>query len=381
MSFWVAAIVLTALAVLSVLVPLVRRRDEAGPVPAASDIEVYRDQLAELARDADSGLIGAGETEEARAEIGRRILRAARAGAGEGPVSSRDLRRSRAIALAAVVSVPLVGWGVYAGVGSPDLPGQPLAARLSADPANASVEELVARAETHLTANPDDGRGWDVLAPIYFRIGRYDAAAEAYRNAIRLLGTSAVREAGLGEAVAGQAGGLITADSKAAFERALSIDPGNAKARFFLASALAQSGRLADATAAWTAMRDGLPADSPWRGAVEQALGEAARQAAAEPMPGQPGPSQADVDAAASMPDADRADMIAGMVARLDQRLKENPKDAEGWQRLVRSYAVLGKADEARDALSRGMAALGEGSPQATELEALAVSLGLTRTE
>ena len=30
--------------------------------------------------------------------------------------------------------------------------------------------------------------------------------------------------------------------------------------------------------------------------------------------------------------------MIETMVARLDEKLKENPQDAEGWQRLVRSY-------------------------------------------
>ena len=73
--------------------------------------------------------------------------------------------------------------------------------------------------------------------------------------------------------------------------------------------------------------------------------------------------------------------MIETMVARLDERLKENPRDAEGWQRLVRSYQVLGKTDAARDALARGVAALGEKSEQAAQLQALAASLGVTRAE
>ena len=73
--------------------------------------------------------------------------------------------------------------------------------------------------------------------------------------------------------------------------------------------------------------------------------------------------------------------MITSMVARLDERLKENPRDVEGWRRLIRSYVVLGKTDEARDALSRGIAALGATSPEAATLQELASSLGLARAE
>ena len=75
----------------------------------------------------------------------------------------------------------------------------------------------------------------------------------------------------------------------------------------------------------------------------------------------------------------DRNAMIETMVARLDERLKENPQDAEGWQRLVRSYQVLGKNDAARDALARGVAALGDKTEQAAQLQAFAASLGLVR--
>lgn len=376
MSFWVAAIVLTAIAVLAVLAPLSRRR--APPVvPAANDIEVYRDQLAELDRDAERGLIGAAESEEARAEIGRRILRLARS---DGPAagSRSNAFASRAVAFAAVLSVPLVSWGLYALIGSPDLPSQPLAARLSTDPANAPIEELVARAEAHLAANPDDGHGWEVLAPVYFRIGRHADAVNAYRQAIRLVGDSATRQSGLGEAIAAEAGGLIGDEAQAAFRRAVALDAKDAKARFYLASALAQQNRIAEAADAWKAMRQDLPADSPWLGAVDEALAEAARRTATADAPG---PSRADVEAASEMSAADRDAMISGMVAKLDAELRENPQNPEGWQRLVRSYIVLGRQDEARDALARGVAALGGKSPEAETLQAFAASLGLTRAE
>lgn len=378
MLFWVAAIALTALAVLSVLLPLAHR-GEAPAGPAANDLEVYRDQLVELDRDAERGLIGSAETEEARAEIGRRILKAAQ-NSGFRLGQQPGLHASRAIAFAAVVSVPLVSWGLYSTLGSPDLPSQPLAARLSSDPAKAPIDELVGRAEAHLAANPEDGRGWEVLAPVYFRMGRYADSAEAYRQSIRLLGATANRQAGFGEALAGEAGGLVTADAKAAFERALVLEPRHPKSAFFLASALAQQGDIAGAAEAWKAMRLDLPADSPWLSAIEQALAEADRRLAAADT-GSDGPSQADIDAAAQMMVADRGAMIETMVAQLDERLKENPKDQEGWQRLVRSYVVLGKTDAAREALSRGVAALGEKSPEAAGLQQFAASLGLTSAQ
>src|SRR5262245_25168069 len=307
MSFWVAAIVLTAVAVLAVLVPL-SRRPGAAAAPTANDLEVYRDQLNEIERDAERGLIGAAESEEARAEIGRRILRIAR-GSEQGSAPGLGLSASRATAFAAVLSIPLVSWGLYAWVGSPDLPSQPLAARLSVDPAKAPIEELIARAEAHLSNNPADGHGWDVLAPVYFRVGRYADSINAYSQAAKLLGDSAARQSGLGEAMAAAAGGEITPDAQAAFRRALSLDPNDVKARFYLAGALAQQGQIAEAAAALKAMRRGLPADSPWLGAVDEALARMNRAVASADQP--PGPSQADVDAAGQMSADDRNAMIA----------------------------------------------------------------------
>jgi cytochrome c-type biogenesis protein CcmH len=378
MSFWLAAILLTAVAVLSVLVPFLRK-GQAPASPAVNDLEVYRDQLAELDRDAERGLIGVAESEEARAEIGRRILKTAEEADRLGK-RKPGFRASKAVAFAAVLSVPLVSWGMYSLIGSPDLPSQPLSARLSNDPAKAPLDELVARAEAHLAASPEDGRGWDVLAPVYFRMGRYADSVNAYRRAIMLLGANADREAGLGEAITGDAGGMINGEARTAFEQALKLEPKHPKAAFFLASALAQQGRIEEAKSAWTAMRQGLPADSPWLGAIDQALAEADRQIA-DAAVSQDGPSKDDIDAASQMSAEDRNAMIANMVARLDERLKQNPRDAEGWRRLIRSYVVLGKTDEARDALSRGIAALGATSPEAATLQEFASSLGLARAE
>lgn len=381
MVFWIIAAVLTLGASLAVLLPLTGG-GRAALASAPHDLEVYRDQLAELDRDLARGLIQPSEAEQARAEIGRRILRLEGEGAAGTGAAASASGALRLVSAAAVLAVPLVSWGLYSQIGSPDLPSQPLAARLTKNPADSSVDELIARAESHLAANPSDGRGWDVLAPVYLRMGRYADAVAAYRNAIRLEGATAPRHAGLGEALASAAGGVVSAEAQAAFEAALKLDPQNAKAGFYLAVALAQEGRGDEAKAAWRSMLTTLPPESPWRSAVAQALadsGDGAPAAASGAAGG--GPSDEEMAAAASMSPQDRAAMIETMVASLDEKLRQNPRDEEGWMRLIRSYAVLGKADQARDALSRSEAAFGADSAEAKKIAAFAASLGLTATE
>ncbi|TPI16533.1 c-type cytochrome biogenesis protein CcmI [Mesorhizobium sp. B4-1-3] len=378
MLFWVIAAILTLGASLAVLLPLTG--GVKGGSPAGDhDLEVYRDQLSELDRDMARGLIQPAEAEEARAEIGRRILRLG-AAMQPGAATPKPARSARWVASVAVLAVPLLSWGLYSMLGSPDLPSQPLAERLAKNPADSSVDELVARAEAHLAANPADGKGWDVLAPIYLRLQRFPDAVTAYRNAIRLDGDSAVRQSGLGEAIASAAGGIVSADAQNAFEAALKLDPANAKANFYLAVGLAQEGKKAEAVAAWQKMLGQLAPDSPWRSAVQQALAEAGGPAVADAAPAT-GPDAQQVEAAKQMSPQDRQAMIETMVAGLDDKLKQNPRDEEGWMRLIRSYVVLGKADQARAALGRAVAAFGADSAQAKKFTAFAASLGVTATE
>ncbi len=368
MAFWLSAALLTFCACAALLWPF-RRGTVAAPA-AGHDVEVYRDQLRELDRDAARGALGAAEAQEARAEIGRRLLKAA-SGGSDGAAGSG--RAARIAASAAVLAVPLVAWGGYALTGSPAMEDQRLAERLSRNPAQNSIEELIARAEGHLAANPSDARGWEVLAPIYMRTGRAADAVTAWRNTIRLDGATAAREASLGEALTALASGVVTAESEEAFGRALALDAAEPRARFFIAVALAQEGKADEAKALWRDLAQSMPADSPWRTVVARMLDE-------EPAPA-PGPSAEDMAAAMAMPAEDRRGMIEGMVASLDARLRDNPADPEGWQRLVRSHVVLGNAEAAADALSRGVVALGADSEAGRALVALAGELGVRTTQ
>ena len=349
MVFWIVAAALTLAACMAVLLPLTRSRPaDAGQ--GSHDIEVYRDQLQELDRDAARGLIDAPQAEQARAEIARRILKAK----PETATAGRSAGLVRIAGLAAVVAVPLVSWGVYGLVGAAGTPGEPLATRLARNPAENTVEELIARAEKHLADNPTDARGWEVLGPVYMRQGRYADAVTAWSSAIRIAGSSAPRETGLGEAMTAAAGGVVTAEARAAFERALAENPNDPKARFILANALAQEGKFAEAAEAWRALKLTLAADSPWNGPVEEAIAQAQAQLGDKA----PGPDAAAVAAASQMTADDQRQMIEGMVANLDEKLKANPDDLDGWQRLIGSYVVLGREADARAALGRALAGL-----------------------
>jgi cytochrome c-type biogenesis protein CcmH len=378
---------LTALAALAVLVPLARAgRAGGGAPPGAPDAAIYADQLAELERDVARGIVAPREAEAARAEIGRRLIRAAnRSGPDAAP------RRWPVLVAAgiAIVGLPVLALGLYGGFGAPTLPDLPLTARQTEPVNGQNLEALVARVERHLSQNPEDGEGWAVLAPVYLRAGRYGDAADAFANAIRTRGATADLEAGLGEALTGNAGGVVTADARAAFERANALDSTAIRPRFFLALALGQDGNVEAARAAWRAIIDGAAGSEPWLPVAREQLAAlggapdapaeagAARAGPAGPTQ-QPGPSASDVQAAGEMSPADRAAMIGGMVERLSARLANEGGPVDDWLRLARSYVVLGRADEAKAALASARAAHPD-TADVERIDAAASELGLAQ--
>src|SRR6266496_4230300 len=118
MTLWVLFAVMTAAAIFAVLWPLGRG---GAARRSGSDLEVYRDQIAELKRDRDAGLISDTDAEAARVEVSRRLLAAAEQPSGTMPSPGGALRR-RAVAVVVLAAVPAVTLGLYLALGSPDLP-------------------------------------------------------------------------------------------------------------------------------------------------------------------------------------------------------------------------------------------------------------------
>jgi len=369
---WLLLALMTGAAIFAVLWPLGRRRSDA---PSANDLAVYRDQLEEIERDRAAGAIGAPEADAARVEVSRRLIAAAEAHKEVKPRQDQpaNLQRRRFASVAALVVLPLLAVSLYLVLGSPNLPGQPLAARIAAAQAGSSLAGLVARVEAHLGQNPDDGRGWEVLAPVYVRLQRYDDAVKARRNAIRLLGDTAERESALGEALLAAADGVVTADAKTAFEQAVKLDAADVKARFFLGLAAEQDGKRAEAARLWRDLLAHAPEGAPWIGLVRQSLARIEESASAPSR----GPNAEDLAAASKLAPEQRDQMVRGMVERLATRLREDGSDVEGWLRLVRAYMVLGERERARAAAADARRALTKEPEKLRRLDDGVKGLGL----
>ena len=375
MLFWILVAVLTAVVAVILLYPLLRGAKAAENI-RAGEAAVYRDQLRELDRDLSGGLITPEEADYARAEIGRRLIAVSADEPVETPKPARHHRFTEAFVL---LVLPVLGLCLYLATGRPDLPSQPLEARLE-NPGN-DVAVLITKAERHLAEKPDDGKGWDVLAPIYFRTMRVNDAQVAYRNAIRLLGPSPVRLDGLAETLMAVSDGVVTEEARQVLEQSLTLEPDNPRARFYIALSSEQAGRPDEARQAFEALAKQSPPDAPWLPLVNQHIAMnggapvAVNPGAGSAAPGNP--TQQDVAAAEIMNAGDRQQMIRGMVESLDAKLSADPNNFEGWMRLVRSYAVLNDRDRAAGALKRGLAAFPPAGEQGRQLLALARELGI----
>jgi len=374
MLVWLAFALLAGLVVALVIVPLAGAR-RGVPGRAAYDRAVYRDQLAEVERDRDRGLLSAAETASARLEIERRLL---------GTAAEAPLRKPaavpRALVFALAIAVPAGAAGVYLLRGSPQLPDLPYAARESERAAAATdgdrgLEQAVTALEGKLKQTPDDAEGWLLLARTQQTLRHWQESGEAYRRALALTGDRADIQASYGEMLVLAADGVVTPAAHEALAAALARDPQNPAARFYLALAEAQAGNAQAAIDAWQKLlADSLPG-AGWIPTVRRNIEETAK-AAGLPVPEPPasaaGPSADDLAAAANLSPEERAKMVRGMVERLAARLEAQPDDLQGWLRLGRAYEVLKESEKAAAAYEHASAlAPGDATILAREVDAL----------
>ncbi|MGD0144664.1 MAG: hypothetical protein ABSC92_16050 [Rhizomicrobium sp.] len=235
------------------------------------------------------------------------------------------------IVLAAAASAFLlgVGGGLYLYLGRPAL-----ALRTLTGPRADDFNSLVTTLAWHVRERPADLRAWALLWPSYLRLDDPRDAAAAFRREVAI--APAELRSGLystyGEELSAAAGG-ITEDAEAAFKAALALDPKDLKARYYMGFDYAARGDNARAIAIWENLLSDLPANTRIHGVLVDRIAALKSRNGAAPN-------------------------VAAMVENLANRLKSNPDDPEGWQRLVRAYAVLGDSAKARAALADARVAL-----------------------
>lgn len=266
-----------------------------------------------------------------------------------------------------------------------------------------SVEQVIARLEARLKANPDDAEGWRMLGWSYFQTERFAEAATAMKRATGLDPDNAEYFSMLGEALvmASKDGGGMPPDATAAFDKALALDPKDARARYFQAVAIDLAGRHQEALDAWFALLRDTPADAPWAEDVRSVIrnvgkengievekrlaavrpaapaGGFATDGAQRAAAGIPGPTRAQIQAASALPQGQQDAMVRGMVDGLEAKLKANPANAQGWIMLMRSRMQLGEQRKAALALQDGLTAFRNDGATARQLREAAAMLGI----
>ncbi len=385
MTLWMIFAALT-LGVLAILVVPLLRKPAAAPPRVDYDIVVYRDQLAEVDKDVERGLLTADQAAAARTEIHRRMLAAEDAELVVPAVGDyREARGRRLRQVAAVVIVlglPVGAVTLYGRIGSPNLQGQPFADR-QADP-EFKMTSMAERLANDLKNKPEPD-GYATLAETYTALHRYPEAVEAFRQAIALGAVDSEMLSSMAEAMVLGNDGSVVPEARQTFQQALTLDKDDPRARFYLGLAKAQIGKFAEAVSIWRDLEKGSPQGAPWLGMLKEHIEQYAKlggfdPASIDPVPPVPagvasakgpnphaaatndGPPAAALPgmpsgeaAAAVMAQSpeEREQTIRSMVAGLAARLEQSPDDRDGWLRLSRAYEVLGEPDKAREAANR----------------------------
>src|SRR5664279_2728302 len=272
MILWLIFALMTLVAMAAVGWPLARGQKS---VRSGSDIAVYRDQLDEIGRDEAASLIGNVEAGAARVEVSRRLIAAAEtAKAASVAAAPGSPGRYRAATLAAAIVLLPLGAGItYLSLGSPNLVPVSMNAGADGQPAlPQGIENTVAEVETYLENNPKNGRGWELLAPVYLRLGRFDDAIRARRNALEIFGPDAARLGDLGEAIVVASNGVVTPEAKELFTRANATDPEDVMAQYYLGLSAKQDGRRDEALKRWNALASAARAGAEWLPLVKNAI-------------------------------------------------------------------------------------------------------------
>lgn len=354
MLFWLIAIAVTAIACAALFFA-------AGPrtVVDASEQSDERSHfqlvLAGIDADLAAGKLGSAEAVAAKGELAREILRLkAEAGRPGKPVANIG----RGPVLAGLAGIAVLSLGLYAVLGSPEMPSQPFSARPDVAAQQVDLATAIGKIETALTANPDDLRGWTAIAPAYMELGRFADAARAYRRIMELGKPTADLQTRLAEALLLDASGAGSAEAMQLLSAAAAAEPTHVMSRLYLAAELTRQARYPEAEAAWNAALALAKGDEPWLAAAQQGLAAAQNNGVS--------PANGAQDAA-----------IGQMVSGLADRLAASGGTIEEWTQLVRAYLVLGDTVKAQAAVDSAVAAY----PQTFDrgaLDAMALEAGLS---
>ncbi|KXJ56164.1 MAG: cytochrome C biogenesis protein [Thalassospira sp. Nap_22] len=364
------------------------------------DLAVYRDQLSEIDRDIERGVLSAEQADAARTEVQRRILAADQRIKKQQPTDTIQQTSAnkpvRAIAAGFIVLFIAGGFGLYLDLGNPTMPDRPITGRTDeinavrmAQTADEDRQSVLNRAVSDLSQrlleNPDDLRAWELLGASLMALGRPEEAQTAFLETVKRSGRDGDYLAMYAESLIRSNNGQINTTARGVLREAEKTDSTDPRIQFYLGLADAQEGNVGAAVDRWIALANGAPGDAPWLPMVVGRINEAAlaqgidiegRLNLAENT--SPGPSQEDIAAAQEMTPEEQQQMIMSMVNGLAERLEAEPNNPDGWARLMQAYMVLGREDDAKAAFEKASTVFADQPELIARFDSLAQEIGIS---
>jgi cytochrome c-type biogenesis protein CcmH len=273
--FWFLTAAMAALAVLFVVVPLLRARAASGPSEVEANLEVLQGQRREIEADIAAGALPADSRDEALADlVGRAATDLAPA-----PAAAASAGKPWPAAVAAGVAIPVVAFGLYLAIGSPNAMDPLVMAAASGKLEDHQIVEMVDSLAAKMKERPDDATGWSLLARSLSSLGRFKESAEAYEKLAKLTPGDPQVLADYADILAMAQGKRLAGKPEALIRQALEIDPKHPKALALAASAAADAGDLPASLQYWQRLADSLPPDSEDGREVAQIIAQLRQQA------------------------------------------------------------------------------------------------------
>lgn len=284
-DFWIAAGALLLVALAFLLLPILRgRRAQAEEDRTALNVALYEERLAELAAQHAAGTLSAELMEAGRADAARELLDDT-----EGSDTPRVARLGRSVPVAVAVLVPIIAYGLYMHWGSSDK--LELARQFSEQPR--TIEEMTARLEKAVQAQPDSAEAWYFLGRTYMNQERPADAAKAFERVVGLAGRQPELLGQWAQALYFARDRQWTAELQALTDEALKGDPQEVTSLGLLGIAAFEDQRYQDAVRFWERLVAALPEEDPSRDAIRGGIARA-REQMGEPAAASPRQSEAE---------------------------------------------------------------------------------------
>lgn len=364
---FLVCIVIIILIVRSIIVP-----HELDIGVASKDLLIYKDQLIEVEKDLEKGILNKIESDAARIEVSRRILLADKRSKSENTITKNPKILSRLVTATIFLFILIGTFSTYAYIGNPTLKDMPLKSRLAQAQENRSnrisqenaellvpdenIEapddylDLVSKLRSAMQDRPNDMQGLRLLALHEFRLGKYRSARKAHTQIINILGNKATAKdfVDFAEVMIVATNGYVSPEAETTLRRALELTPNDGRARYYSGLSMAQNGRPDVALRLWENLLNEGPENAPWIPLIKDQIIDIARLAGVNLSEDQlPGPNSEQIDSAKNMSDQERMEMIQGMVTSLSNRLANEGGSVNEWARLIRALGVLGETTSA----------------------------------